>query len=558
MLLAGMRKLCRVCLAAVLATALCVLTLVDMPPQLPEPPTDPPPTPETESSGTRSIVAYSWARRLALDYRPSVECRDYVNEHVTAEDEKFTKSSDAYVTSKESSLTRNRRRNRRRTRRRINEKEDTDGGIDDTKRSNKWLETIPRRLFLYSAHLDIRVAGYPSVRVIGVKRETSSTLLRTAGTLYCTIWHADVDGVTKSFSMEALVSDIWLDEWGGSQENYTGILVTCQLPRVKGPLRVYVGTRSCYQNPSHSLLVKAPPENDKKVVKESDEFSICIKGLDFDEDISEKLVAFVELNRILGANMIYVYVFNVHENVSKVLRMYEKSNVVRWFNFELPGDLPNDIQARRQLLATDLWTKRRMELIPYNHCFYENLYTANFVVPIDIDETIIPIKRDNWRQLLNDERSKLGRSFNDFASYAVRNAYFFTEMQNKIRPRMTKFSHDLTLPACNNCEDNSTTCVYLDTVRTSVISPIGDSVKSFVSTKRALTVHNHYALTTLDPSTTRAYHLHPRDALKHHHRMCDQTHLDCNLMMQQLKIDDSALRYAQQLKARMKLFYGRS
>ena len=40
-----MRKLCRVGLAAVLATALCVLTLVDIPPQLPEPPTDSPPTP---------------------------------------------------------------------------------------------------------------------------------------------------------------------------------------------------------------------------------------------------------------------------------------------------------------------------------------------------------------------------------------------------------------------------------------------------------------------------------------------------------------------------------
>lgn len=368
--------------------------------------------------------------------------------------------------------------------------------------------------------------------------------------------HADVDGVTRSFSMEALVSDIWLDEWGGSREDYTGILVTCQLPSVKGPLRVYVGTRTCYQNPSHSLLVKAPPEKVKKIVEDHDEFSICIKGLDFDEDISEKLVAFVELNRILGASMIYVYVFNVHENVSKVLRMYEKSNVVRWFDFHLPGDLPNDIEARRQLLATDLWTKRRMELIPYNHCFYENLYTSDFVVPVDIDEIIVPIRRDNWSQLLNDEKLKLGRSFEDFASYAVRNVYFFTEMQNKIEPRTTKLAaRDLNLPNCDNRQDNFTACVYLDTVRTSVISPIGDSVKSFVSTKRALTVHNHYALTTLDPSTNRAYHLDPRDALKHHHRMCDQTHLDCELMMRQLEIDDSALRYAEQLKNRMKIFY---
>ena len=45
MLITGIRRLCRVGLAAVLVTALCVLTLVDLPPQLPEPPFDPPPTP---------------------------------------------------------------------------------------------------------------------------------------------------------------------------------------------------------------------------------------------------------------------------------------------------------------------------------------------------------------------------------------------------------------------------------------------------------------------------------------------------------------------------------
>lgn len=43
---AGTRKLCRVGLAAILVTALCILTLLDSPPaRLPDPPTDPPPTP---------------------------------------------------------------------------------------------------------------------------------------------------------------------------------------------------------------------------------------------------------------------------------------------------------------------------------------------------------------------------------------------------------------------------------------------------------------------------------------------------------------------------------
>lgn len=360
--------------------------------------------------------------------------------------------------------------------------------------------------------------------------------------------------------MEALISDIWLDDWGGSGDGYTGILVTCQLPRTKGIQSVHVGLESCYRNPSHSLLVSKQSKGtivDRRgerykvahpVVSSSkyrNQFTLCIKALDFVEDISEKLVAFVELNRILGAGMIYIYVFNVHENVSRVLEMYEKSNVVRWFSFHLPGDLPNDAADRRKLFTKDVWIKRRMELIPYNHCFYENLYSSEFVVPIDIDESIIPVGRHNWSQLLMDERNKLGRSFNDYASYAVRNVYFFPELQN----RNVAAGYLSPLDA----DSVETSPCYLDTVRTAVVSPEGDSVKSFVSTKRALIVHNHYALTTLNPSTRRAYHLDPRDALKHHHRICDDRHLDCNLMMENIVIDKSAVRYADELKARINI-----
>ncbi|XP_015599892.1 uncharacterized protein LOC107269944 [Cephus cinctus] len=488
MFAAGTRRICRVGLAAVLVTALCVLTLVDLPPQLPDPPPDPPPTADGESPGTRSIVAYSWARRLALDYRPSSECARNGSVETTLNAFEFN--------------------------------------------GKEWLETIPGRLFLYSAHLDLRVVGYPSVRVIGVKRGS----LRTSA-LFCTIWYKD-QGRIRSFSMEALISDIWLDEWGGSTETYTGILVTCPLATALNPSRVVVSATSCAENPSHSLVVNSASRNSRG----RRQFTMCIKGLDFEEDISRKLVAFVELHRLLGAKFFYFYVFSVHQNVLKVLRLYERSNVVRWVTLSLPGDLPKEKLARRQLLSDDVWIKRRMELIPYNHCFYENLYHSEFVIPIDIDETIVPARRKDWTQVMLDERKKLGRSFKDFASYSVRNAYFFLELQKKS-----------PIPNSTLDSDIFHNLNYLDTLRIATVSPEGDSVKSFISTKRALTVHNHYALTTLNPSTRRAHHLDPKDILKHHHRVCDDRHLDCDLLMENVQVDESALRYAKELMTRMKI-----
>ncbi|XP_054006185.1 uncharacterized protein LOC128891048 [Hylaeus anthracinus] len=492
MSVAGTRRLCRVGLAAVLVTALCVLTLLDSPPQLPDPPADPPPTPGGEPPGTRSIVAYSWARRLALDYRPSKECDGNGTYGTTLNTFKL---ADA-----------------------------------------KWLETIPGQLFLYSAHLDLRVASYPSLRVIGVKRGP----LPTSG-LFCTVWYEE-EARGRSVSVEALVSTIWLNEWGETVDSYAGVLVGCQLPQDVAiePSRVYVGPDPCHENASHSLAISQEARNEADDRRR--QFTLCIKGLDFDEDISSKLVAFVELHRILGAELFYFYVFNVHENVLRVLRLYERSNVIRWFNLTLPGDLPNEKNARRRLLGEDIWTKRRMELIPYNHCFYENLHRSEFVLPIDIDEAIVPARRRNWHELLLDERIRLGRSFKDFASYAVRNAYFFPELQTKNRTEGSSLDADFL----GDLD-------YLNTVRATSISPEGDSVKSFVSTRRALTVHNHYALTTLNPSTRRAHHFDPEDVLKHHHRACDARHLDCEFLMENVRVDESALRYADELRARMRV-----
>lgn len=354
-------------------------------------------------------------------------------------------------------------------------------------------------------------------------------------------------GETRSFSVEAIVSTIWLNEWGSTADTYTGILVNCQLPlniSIRRSSRVYVGQIPCYGNTSHSLMTRSE-FGDGLSHRRKRQFTLCIKGLDFDEDISRKLIAFVELHRILGARLFYFYVFNVHENVLKVLRLYERSNVVRWFTLDLPGDLPNDKSARRQFFSEDIWTKRRMELIPYNHCFYENLHRSEFVIPIDIDEAIVPTYRKTWHELLLDERSKLGRNFMDFASYSVRNVYFFPELQNK--SQTDRAGQAGKLRQLTEYPD------YLDTMRTASISPEGDSVKSFVSTRRALTVHNHYALTTLNPSTRRIHHLDSGDVLKHHYRTCDNRHLDCDLLMENVKIDESALRYADELRTRMKI-----
>ena len=81
----------------------------------------------------------------------------------------------------------------------------------------------------------------------------------------------------------------------------------------------------------------------------------------------------------------------VHEDVWKVLRRYSSRSVVEVIPWALPGHLPNDPERRSEFLHAETWQRRRLEVLPYNHCLYDNLNRFHFIVPLDIDEIIFPI-----------------------------------------------------------------------------------------------------------------------------------------------------------------------
>ena len=119
-------------------------------------------------------------------------------------------------------------------------------------------------------------------------------------------------------------------------------------------------------------------------------FAVCVKGLNFPgQDISERLVEWVELLLVLGADMIFFYKFDVHSNVEKVSRLlfvsslthlfhvlnfYSSKNLVSLTPISLPGSYPNTPMLREKFLSENILAKRQNELIPYNDCLYRNLY----------------------------------------------------------------------------------------------------------------------------------------------------------------------------------------
>ena len=164
----------------------------------------------------------------------------------------------------------------------------------------------------------------------------------------------------------------------------------------------------------------------------------------------------------------------MHPDVWKVLRQYHHRLVV--IPWALPGHLPNDPERRWQYLKKETWQRRRLEVLPYNHCFYQNIKDFKFVIPLDIDEIILPSDEfQNWTQLMERILFKQHRLLDSVASFAVQNTYFFANWDLQ--------EHNDTFPSF-------LTMNY----RTANFSHLGHSVKSFVNTKVARTIFNHYAL----------------------------------------------------------------
>ena len=109
-----------------------------------------------------------------------------------------------------------------------------------------------------------------------------------------------------------------------------------------------------------------------------------------------------------------------------IFKLYiQNEGLVELRHWELPGKLPNDASERKEFHRTNIWQKRRSEILPYNECFYEGIYKYKFVLPVDIDEIVFPLKFDDWNGLLQHvfESDKTAEA--TIGSFSVRNAQFF-------------------------------------------------------------------------------------------------------------------------------------
>lgn len=349
--------------------------------------------------------------------------------------------------------------------------------------------TANSSFYLYGAYYDDRWRGgpLPMVRILAMIDRVSPP------PALCQIWF---DRISVPIISQATYIYGWYNKWGNYHDGFLQpYIVTCKIPRIKGlPKDFYPTSVSLVENRCHKATNNLRILNDRPPVKQ--QFAVCVKGLDFlHEDLSVRLVEWIELLRLLGANKIFLYELEIHPNISKVLQHYQQDGIVELTKITLPGNQPNLPGFRHLYLKNKLTNKRQNELIPYNDCLYRNLYRFEYIALLDIDEIIMPLGgQANWSELMAEvQRLSLLEKNYTRASYNVRNVYFLDDL-GLGEEQLAHMAHEAGIPRYLHMLQH----VY----RSQNYTKPGQYVKCFHNTERAVSLHNHFPLNCFGTCTT--------------------------------------------------------
>lgn len=260
--------------------------------------------------------------------------------------------------------------------------------------------------------------------------------------------------------------------------------------------------------------------------------------MDFLDDLSLRFIEWLEANYVVGADKIVIYTYAVHPEMRRVIEYYEK-NKRSFLNvpLTLPGRMPNAPLHRSRFIKRNRQQKRRNEIIPYNDCLYKHLYTHQYVLIVDVDELVVPLMHDDWRQMLDFVKREKRGDYGTYTAFSVANAFFFDNLTKQFDEKYPEYLHMLR-----------------HDVRSADISGPGVYGKSFMQIQNVATVFNHFPLHKLRRNLRPTLYVDPRVALKNHYKeTCPvESRDECPKLYENTVNDYAIQKYGDKIKRNVK------
>ena len=129
-----------------------------------------------------------------------------------------------------------------------------------------------------------------------------------------------------------------------------------------------------------ALMPAKPPADDRSLHS-------CVAPV-FRWNNTDRLVEWIELNRLLGVQNFTFYLHSVSRQVARVLEFYRSRGLVTLVPWKLPSVIPVTTKSLWPPSATHLHYGGQIGA--YNDCLLRNMHRAKWIMITDLDEMIVP------------------------------------------------------------------------------------------------------------------------------------------------------------------------
>lgn len=195
----------------------------------------------------------------------------------------------------------------------------------------------------------------------------------------------------------------------------TEVFYICRLKASGGNSAAVPATIALSQDNSCSLktppLSVSAPQNYSSVSSPPRAFGVCLQTPLFKLSSLQVLVDFIEMNRLLGAEMFTMYAVNIGTSLdSKLLTQLKQA-------YAEEGIL--EVVELNGVFKRESPLHYYGELLAINDCLYRNMHQSRYLVFQDLDEIIVPRKHTTWQEAI-EEMDPTGRK----SGYVFKNMYF--------------------------------------------------------------------------------------------------------------------------------------
>lgn len=290
---------------------------------------------------------------------------------------------------------------------------------------------------------------------------------------------------------------VWNTLWGVNKLGSSPYLIACKNPLVNQvPSSVSLVENECDEAKNNLQVIYNLPEAGRKK-----QFGVCVKDLYFDDDVSMKLIEWVEIISLLGADKIFIYVEKLHPNNMKALQYLETQGKVKVEMMSRPNGIPRRNESITQ--------KYHNEIISLNDCLYKHMYEYDYLIPLDSDEIIMPHRDEDrtWSDLIaRVEQIAKQKRAEPYAGYSARTAFFMYDNihQGEIQPEVPANMHFLQ-----------------QVFRSANFNRGGIGAKSFQKSDMVYTMHNHRPLECIGRAVgdSNSLYFEDEDARLNHYRI---------------------------------------